>query len=125
MKQNEQNAAKRKPKTSAAQIRVQKGVLTYLVGHLVCDAERFPCAPVADLTELDLPSTMQTHFEDPADLLNFTLTITPDDGKFEFDRGIKELISPTKTLTWQECTRVANSRSPSPLTPTTPMNPPK
>jgi hypothetical protein len=33
-----------------------------------------------DLTELDLPSTMQTHFPDPADLLNFTLTITPDEG---------------------------------------------
>jgi hypothetical protein len=33
-----------------------------------------------DLTELDLPSTMQTHFPDPSDLLNFTLTITPDEG---------------------------------------------
>ena len=34
----------------------------------------------ADLTELDLPSTMKTHFPDPADLLNFNLTITPDEG---------------------------------------------
>jgi hypothetical protein len=34
-----------------------------------------------DLTELDLPSTMQTNFPDPADLLNFTLTITPDEGQ--------------------------------------------
>lgn len=34
----------------------------------------------ADLTELDLPSTMTTHFPDPADLLNFTLTIKPDEG---------------------------------------------
>ena len=33
-----------------------------------------------DLTELDLPSTMKTNFPDPADLLNFTLTITPDEG---------------------------------------------
>lgn len=33
-----------------------------------------------DLTELDLPSTMVTHFPDPADLLNFTLTLTPDEG---------------------------------------------
>jgi hypothetical protein len=24
---------------------------------------------------------MKTHFEDPTNLLNFTLTITPDDGK--------------------------------------------
>ena len=33
-----------------------------------------------DLTELDLPPTMKTIFPDPADLLNFTLTITPDEG---------------------------------------------
>jgi len=33
-----------------------------------------------DLTELDLPSTMRTHFPDPTDLLNFTLTVTPDEG---------------------------------------------
>jgi hypothetical protein len=33
-----------------------------------------------DLTELDLPSTMKTNFPDPADLLNFSLTITPDEG---------------------------------------------
>lgn len=33
-----------------------------------------------DLTELELSATMKTHFPDPADLLNFTLTITPDEG---------------------------------------------
>ncbi|KAM6498550.1 E2 ubiquitin-conjugating enzyme [Amanita muscaria] len=60
MKKNEDAAAKKKPKTSAAQIRVQK-----------------------DLTELDLPSTMQTYFPDPADLLNFNLTITPDEGMYK------------------------------------------
>jgi len=60
MKKNEDAAAKKKPKTSAAQIRVQK-----------------------DLTELELPSTMKTNFPDPADLLNFTLTITPDDGMYK------------------------------------------
>ncbi|KAG8880919.1 hypothetical protein FRB98_004679 [Tulasnella sp. 332] len=61
MKKNEQDAAaKKKPKTSAAQIRVQK-----------------------DLTELDLPSTMKTTFPDPNDLLNFTLTITPDEGMYQ------------------------------------------
>jgi len=59
MKKNEDAAAKKKPKTSAAQIRVQK-----------------------DLTELDLPPTMKTHFPDPADLLNFTLTIAPDEGMY-------------------------------------------
>lgn len=35
---------------------------------------------LVDLTELDLPSTMKTNFPDPADLLNFKLTITPDEG---------------------------------------------
>ncbi|OJA19550.1 proteasome-mediated degradation [Rhizopogon vesiculosus] len=59
MKKNEDAAAKRRPKTSAAQIRVQK-----------------------DLTELDLPPTMKTNFPDPSDLLNFTLTITPDEGMY-------------------------------------------
>ncbi|KZT75092.1 hypothetical protein DAEQUDRAFT_807344 [Daedalea quercina L-15889] len=60
MKKNEDAAAKRRPKTSAAQIRVQK-----------------------DLTELELSSTMKTHFPDPTDLLNFTLTITPDEGMYK------------------------------------------
>ncbi|KAI0931831.1 NEDD8-conjugating protein ubc12 [Taiwanofungus camphoratus] len=60
MKKNEDAAAKKKPKTSAAQIRVQK-----------------------DLTELELSSTMKTHFPDPSDLLNFTLTITPDEGMYK------------------------------------------
>ncbi|KAJ9051204.1 NEDD8-conjugating protein ubc12 [Entomophthora muscae] len=52
-----QQGDKKKSKVSAAQIRVQK-----------------------DLSELDLPSTMKTHFPDPEDLLNFELTITPDEG---------------------------------------------
>ncbi|KAL4241746.1 Ubiquitin-conjugating enzyme/RWD-like protein [Abortiporus biennis] len=60
MKKNEDAAAKKKPKTSAAQIRVQK-----------------------DLTELELPSTMKTFFPDPADLLNFKLTIEPDEGMYK------------------------------------------
>ena len=33
-----------------------------------------------DLTELELPDTMKTAFPDPSDVLNFTLTITPDEG---------------------------------------------
>jgi len=33
-----------------------------------------------DLTELELPETMKTEFPDPTDVLNFTLTITPDEG---------------------------------------------
>lgn len=84
MKKNEEAANKKKPKTSAAQIRVQKG--TFLPS-----CHSIPSVPSiwlltgewhggTDLTELDLPATMQTNFPDPADLLNFTLTITPDEG---------------------------------------------
>ena len=77
MKKNEDAAAKKKPKTSAAQIRVQKGASS------VCLKERWWTDMLhTDLTELDLPSTMKTHFPDPNDLLNFTLTITPDEGKW-------------------------------------------
>lgn len=58
MKKEEESAKKKKgPKTSPAQLRVQK-----------------------DLTELELPKTMKTDFPDPADVLNFTLTIEPDEG---------------------------------------------
>ncbi|ORX33929.1 ubiquitin-conjugating enzyme/RWD-like protein [Kockovaella imperatae] len=60
VKKNEEAAAKKKPKMTAAQLRVQK-----------------------DLTELELPDTMKTHFPDPADVLNFTLTITPDEGIYK------------------------------------------
>jgi ubiquitin-conjugating enzyme E2 M len=60
MKQDQAAQEKKKPKISAAQIRIQK-----------------------DLTELSLPSTMQTHFPNPEDLLNFQLTITPDEGMYK------------------------------------------
>ncbi|BFZ54495.1 NEDD8-conjugating protein ubc12 [Savitreella phatthalungensis] len=70
MKQNAAALEKKKPRTSAAQIRVQK-----------------------DLTELSLPSTMETRFANPDDLLNFQLLITPDEGlykggRFTFDFAI-------------------------------------
>ena len=75
MKKNEDAASKRKPKTSAAQIRVQKGKSA----GLFLQSNKLSYRNV-DLTELDLPSTMKTEFPDVADLLNFTLTITPDEG---------------------------------------------
>lgn len=58
MKQNAAAEEKKKPKVSAAQIRVQK-----------------------DLTELSLPGTMRTIFPNPEDLLNFQLSIKPDEGE--------------------------------------------
>ena len=76
MKKTEEAASKKRPKTSAAQIRVQKGMPRIHQRNNDSDSPLY----TQDLTELDLPSTMVTHFPDPADLLNFTLTITPDEG---------------------------------------------
>jgi ubiquitin-conjugating enzyme E2 M len=49
----------KKKKVTAAQLRVQK-----------------------DLSELSLGSTMSTEFPDPDDILNFVLTIVPDEGMY-------------------------------------------
>ncbi|KAF9977322.1 NEDD8-conjugating protein ubc12 [Actinomortierella ambigua] len=57
LKKANANVAQKKPKVSAAQIRVQK-----------------------DLSELELPKTMKTHFPVAEDLLNFELEISPDEG---------------------------------------------
>ncbi|KAH9835978.1 NEDD8-conjugating enzyme UBC12 [Teratosphaeria destructans] len=50
----------KKKKVTAAQLRVQK-----------------------DLSELALPGTMNTHFPNPDDILNFTLTLAPDEGLYK------------------------------------------
>ncbi|ORY06571.1 putative ubiquitin-conjugating enzyme E2 [Basidiobolus meristosporus CBS 931.73] len=60
MKKEAAAAEKRKPKISAAQIRVQK-----------------------DLSELELPKTMEVTFPSPEDLLNFNLSIRPDEGFYK------------------------------------------
>ncbi|KAK7397857.1 NEDD8-conjugating protein ubc12 [Neonectria magnoliae] len=67
-----QAAGGKKKKVTAAQLRVQK-----------------------DLSELSLGSTMQTEFPDPDDILNFVLTIDPDEGmyraaRFTFDFSINQ-----------------------------------
>ena len=47
-------------------------------------AERSLTLPgTTDLSELALGSTMATHFPDPDDILNFTLTLTPDEGLYK------------------------------------------
>ncbi|KAG2190994.1 hypothetical protein INT46_011276 [Mucor plumbeus] len=56
-KSKEAEAEKKKPRTSAAQIRVQK-----------------------DLAELDIPDTIKLDFPDPSNILNFNVTIHPDEG---------------------------------------------
>ncbi|KAI8072353.1 putative ubiquitin-conjugating enzyme E2 [Gongronella butleri] len=60
MKTKEAAAEKKKPKTSAAQIRVQK-----------------------DLAELEIPDTIKMEFPDPADILHFRVIITPDEGFYK------------------------------------------
>ncbi|KLU86439.1 NEDD8-conjugating enzyme UBC12 [Magnaporthiopsis poae ATCC 64411] len=65
-------AGGKKKKVTAAQLRVQK-----------------------DLSELSLGATMKTEFPDPDDILNFTLTIDPDEGmyrggRFDFDFKINQ-----------------------------------
>ncbi|UNI20746.1 NEDD8-conjugating protein ubc12 [Purpureocillium takamizusanense] len=67
-----QAAGGKKKKVTAAQLRVQK-----------------------DLSELSLGSTMKTEFPDPDDILNFVLTIEPDEGmyrngRFTFDFAINQ-----------------------------------
>lgn len=54
-----------------------------------------------DLEELSLGTTMQTHFENPDDILNFKLTIDPDEGmykggRFEFDFKINQNFPTTR-----------------------------
>ncbi|SPN97403.1 probable E2 ubiquitin-conjugating enzyme [Cephalotrichum gorgonifer] len=56
---NAEGQAGKKKKVTAAQLRVQK-----------------------DLSELSLGSTMKTDFPDPDDILNFILTIDPDEGLY-------------------------------------------
>lgn len=43
------------------------------------------CKPLTstDLSELSLGETMKTHFADPDDILNFVLTIEPDEGMYK------------------------------------------
>jgi ubiquitin-protein ligase len=73
-----------------AQLRTQKG--TYcLQSHTQCAT----ADATTDLEELSLGVTMKTHFPNPDDILNFELTIDPDEGmykggRFRFDFKINQ-----------------------------------
>jgi ubiquitin-conjugating enzyme E2 M len=76
-KQKEAAQGSGKPKTTAAQIRIQKG-------------RKCSCFQMAseqysyglDLSELEsLPKSIQMTFPDPNDVFSFTLTLRPDDGE--------------------------------------------
>lgn len=58
------------------------------------------------MTELSLPSTMRTFFPNPDDLLNFTLTIEPDEGT---------LIGLNPVINGKACIKEDRSISHSPL----------
>lgn len=80
MKAKEAAAEKKKPKTSAAQIRVQKGSLQVPLtwsteASIICLLKK-----LADLAELEIPPTIKLDFPDPADILHFNVTILPDEG---------------------------------------------
>jgi ubiquitin-conjugating enzyme E2 M len=99
MKAKEAAAEKKKPKTSAAQIRVQKGKLSCLSLHYSqLHHNGFPNVPFfssLDLAELEIPSTIEMTFPDPADILNFEVKISPDDGMLQ----LQLLTSESQSLT--------------------------
>ncbi|CAO3634742.1 unnamed protein product [Cunninghamella blakesleeana] len=81
-KTKEAAAEKKKPKTSAAQIRVQKGILitniyTYNILTLVYHFYHL------NLSELEIPKTIKMDFPEPGNILNFNVIITPDEGFYK------------------------------------------
>lgn len=86
-------------KSSAAQLRIQKGKMLRALKFIFCFTLTCPLMttlkdfdisffnkiinllllPFTDITELNLPKTCGTDFPDPDDLLNFKLIICPDE----------------------------------------------
>ena len=97
MKKEEESAKKRKPKTSPAQLRVQKGTSTVSCAVIPVAPSVLKSHP-ADLTELELPKTMRTEFPDAADVLNFTLTIEPDEGRCFLSLSLLSEFLPTDLI---------------------------
>lgn len=78
----------KKKKVTAAQLRVQKGMRT-ASGVLLRKTKENHRTKIQltafhpDLSELSLGSTMKTHFPNPDDILNFTLSLQPDEGLYK------------------------------------------
>ncbi|KAI9699679.1 MAG: Chitin synthase, class 2 [Candelina mexicana] len=87
---NAEGSGQKKKKVTAAQLRVQKG-MSYrspptLSGHARISNKRstdYTMPDTTDLSELSLGLTMRTDFPNPDDILNFTLTIDPDEGMYK------------------------------------------
>ncbi len=78
---------------TAAQLRVQKGAFPGHPPKLPDKQNRDekkkgkdPNSYLTDLSELSLGQTMSTEFPDPDDILNFVLTIDPDEGMYRTGR---------------------------------------
>ena len=71
----------KKKKVTAAQLRVQKGT-PWLPSLIPAGREKVADSSIIDLSELSLGSTMKTKFPNPDDILNFALTIDPDEGMY-------------------------------------------
>ena len=87
MKQQQQQAenaagTSKKKKVTAAQLRVQKGNISIPSTLKIIRG----LTRRADISELSLGSTMRTQFPDPNDILNFILTIEPDEGMYKGGR---------------------------------------
>ena len=79
---NAESAGPKKKKVTAAQLRVQKGTSSTLSAAA---RSNFKLMQSLDLAELEgtLGKTMKTSFPNPDDILNFTLTIEPDEGMYK------------------------------------------
>ena len=77
---------KKKKKVTAAQLRVQRGISLFPfppLYHPKLEKRIILRKQQIDLQELTLGSTMKMTFPNPDDILNFTLTIEPDEGMYK------------------------------------------
>ncbi|KAJ5161331.1 Ubiquitin--protein ligase [Penicillium capsulatum] len=96
--ENAEGAGKRKKKVTAAQLRVQRGLSSPIRAPPQCTSSsptRILIVARVDLQELTLGNTMKMSFPNPDDILNFTLTIEPDEGMytggvFHFSFGVNQ-----------------------------------
>ncbi len=82
---NAEGAGPKKKKVTAAQLRVQKGTVITHPSSSFRGTRRLILPQYSDLAELEgtLGRTMKTSFPNPDDILNFTLTIEPDEGMYK------------------------------------------
>ncbi|MCJ1224089.1 Chitin synthase, class 2 [Toensbergia leucococca] len=79
---NAEGGGQKKKKVTPAQLRVQKGTKR-TPKHTLWSSTLINSLCSSDLSELSLGSTMRTKFPNPDDILNFTLTIDPDEGMYK------------------------------------------